>query len=57
VRRNEVVHGGPFLHPNALLQQAREPEALDAFAAVNNKVPAANVNFAETNGYRGGCSL
>jgi hypothetical protein len=57
VRRNEAVHGGPFLHPNALLQQAREPEALDAFAAVNNKVPAANVNFAETNGYRGGCSL
>ncbi|KAE8037502.1 hypothetical protein FH972_010088 [Carpinus fangiana] len=31
MRRNEVVHGGPFLHPNALLQQARE--ALDAFAA------------------------
>jgi hypothetical protein len=24
-RRNEVVHGGPFTHPNVLVQQARQP--------------------------------
>jgi hypothetical protein len=34
-RRNETVHGGPFTHPTALVQQAGE--ALDDFSVANNK--------------------
>jgi hypothetical protein len=33
-RRNEVVHGGPFTHPTALVQQARE--VLANFSVANN---------------------
>jgi hypothetical protein len=34
-RRNETVHGGPFIHPTVLVQQARE--ALDDFSVANNR--------------------
>jgi hypothetical protein len=35
LRQNEVVHGGPFTHPTALVQQARE--ALANFSVANNR--------------------
>jgi hypothetical protein len=34
-RRNETVHGEPFTHPTALVQQAGE--ALDDFSVANNR--------------------
>ena len=34
-RQNETVHGGPFTHPTALVQQAGE--ALADFSVANNR--------------------
>jgi hypothetical protein len=42
-RRNETVHGGPFAHLTALVQQAGE--ALNDFSVANNRevVPFSNL--------------
>ena len=34
-RRNEIIHGEPFTHPTALVQQVRE--AIDDYSDANNR--------------------
>jgi hypothetical protein len=53
-RRNEVIHGGLFSHPNVLVQRARED--VEDFAAANKISLETNINFEEPNGESGGCS-
>lgn len=50
-RINEFVHGGPFLHPNALVQQAKD--ALLDYSAANCRVVESHPNFEEPDGGRG----
>jgi hypothetical protein len=46
-RRNEIVHGGSFTHPNVLVQQARD--ALVDFSATNVRKVVTNSDFEELN--------
>jgi hypothetical protein len=54
LRRNEVIHDGPFMHPKILLQQAGE--AWDLFVAAN-KSPQPNIYLKKLDGVSSGCSL
>jgi hypothetical protein len=53
-RRNEVIHGGLFFHPNVLVQRAKE--AVEDFDAANKISLDSNVNFEKPNGESGWCS-
>ena len=53
-RRNEVIHGGLFSHPNVLVHRAREAAA--DFAAANKISLDTNVNFEKPSGKSGGYS-
>lgn len=54
-RRNEIVRGGSFTHPNVLVQQARD--AVAYFSAANTREVATISAFEEPNGGNSLCSL
>ena len=53
-RRNEVIHGGLFSHPNVLVQRVRE--AVQDFSAANKVSLGTTVNFEKPDGESVGCS-
>jgi hypothetical protein len=53
-RRNEVIHGGCFLHPTVLLQQVTE--SMKDFVEARNKSSTANDVLTKPGGGSGGCS-
>jgi hypothetical protein len=53
-RRNEVIHGGSFMHLAVLLQQATE--SMEAFVEARNNSPTAEDVLKKPGGGSGGCS-
>jgi hypothetical protein len=49
-----VIHGGSFMHPAVLLQQATE--SMEAFVEARNNSPAAEDVLKKPSGGSGGCS-